>query len=182
MQERGEHLVYAAELDISGLVLGDSKQEFVLETREDVVNVAHAFAAQARRTLFLHTADLESRVFDQSPFLDAVSEMVRNHAHAHFWVLVQDARTAIQSGHRLVELSRRLGSSIQLRKPHKDYCGISETFLLADDTGYLHRPLASRYEGTANFNDRGRTLELKKYFLEVWERSEPDMETRRLYL
>ena len=59
---------------------------------------------------------------------------------------------------------------------------LDEAFLLADDTGYLHRPLYSRYEGTAGFNNPAMNLRLKRYFTEVWERSIPDVEMRRLYL
>ena len=97
-------------------------------------------------------------------------------------ILLQDGRSAVQNGNRLIELSRRLSSRIQIRRPPAQYRGYSETFLLADDAGFLHRPLYTRYEGNASFNNPGITRRLKQYFLQVWEHSQPDTEMRRLHL
>lgn len=162
--------------------LGVNNLEFGLSGREEVCALVQSLAEQARRSLLLHTRDLEPAVFDREAFLDAVSRLARSHGKAHIHVLVQDSRPALQQGHRLIELSRRLSSSIQFRRPAAEYRDFHQVFLLADDIGYLHRPHAGRYEGTANFHDPARVADLKKYFLEVWERSEPDAEIRRLYL
>jgi hypothetical protein len=54
--------------------------------------------------------------------------------------------------------------------------------LICDDAGYFYRPLASRYEGAANFNNPGEVAKLEKYFMELWERSEPDSEMRELHV
>jgi hypothetical protein len=97
-------------------------------------------------------------------------------------VLIQNVDRVVKDGHRLVELARRLGSSIQIRRcaqQYRRYCG---TFLLVDNTGYLYRPLSSRYEGLASFNNAAEVARLGKYFREVWEHSDTDMELRRLYV
>ena len=97
-------------------------------------------------------------------------------------MLIQDARQAVQRGHRLIELARQLSSTVESRRPAGEYRQFHETFLLADTTGYLHRRIPGRYEGTACFNAPGKAAEWEKYFMEVWERSEPDPELMRLYL
>jgi hypothetical protein len=107
---------------------------------------------------------------------------VRQHQNAHVWVLVENSRNILQQGHRLIELARRLSSHVQFRRPPPEYRNYGKTFLLCDDTGYFYRPQASRYEGTANFNNPGETAVLKKYFMEVWEQSQADEEMRRLHL
>lgn len=174
--------VPAEELDISSMQLGIDGIEFALQTREQVRSMAYRLAAQARRELLLHTEDMEAEIFDQQPFLDAVSRLVRQHQDARVWILVGNSRKTLQQGHRLIELSRRLSSRIQFRRPPPEYRDYGKTFLLADDTGYFYRPLASRYEGTANFNNPGQTAVLKKYFMEAWEQSQADEEMRRLHL
>ena len=68
--------VPAEELDISSMQLGIDGTEFALQTREQVRSMAHRLAAQARRELLLHTEDVEAEIFDQQPFLDAVSRLV----------------------------------------------------------------------------------------------------------
>ena len=174
--------VPAKELDITSMQLGIDALEFALQTREQVRSMAHGLATQARRELLLHTEDLEAEIFDQQPFLDAVSRLVRQHHDAHVWILVGNSRKTIQQGHRIITLSRRLSSRIQFRRPPRQYRNYGKTFLLCDDAGYFDRPLASRYEGTANFNNPGQTAVLKKYFMEVWEQSQADEEMRRLQL
>jgi hypothetical protein len=177
-----DDLVPAEELDIASMQLGIDDLEFALQTREQVRSMAYGLAAQAQRELLLHTEDVEAEIFNQQPFLDGVSRLVRQHQAAHVWILVENSRKTIQQGHRLIELSRRLGSHIQFRCPPRQYRNYGKTFLLCDDAGYLYRPLASRYEGTANFNNPGQTAVHKKYFMEVWEQSQADEEMRRLHL
>ena len=132
--------------------------------------------------MLLLTRDLEPAIYDQFPFLEAISKLARQHKEASLRVLILDSRRTQQSGHRLIELSRRLGTNIQFRRPPPDYQNTGKTFLLCDDAGYFFRPLASRYEGTANFDNPGEVARLKKYFMELWDRSEPDSEMRVLHV
>lgn len=172
----------ARELDIASMQLGIDELEFALQTREQVCITAQALATQARRELLLYTEDIEPAIFDRQPFLDAVSRLAREHQNARVRVLVENSRRTVQQGHRLIELSRSLSSQIRFRRPPPQYQNYGKTFLLCDGTGYFYRPLASRYEGTANFNNPGQTVSLKKYFMEVWEQSQADEEMRRLHL
>ena len=172
----------AEQLRIDDLRLGESSLEFEVESLAESTAVAHALAAQTQRTLLLHTEDLEPAIYDESAFLDAVTRLSHAHSQSRIWILIQDARKVVQHGHRLIEIARRMSSSIQLRRPAEQYRNYHESFLLADGCGYLHRPIAARYEGTANFHDPGKVADFEKYFMEVWERSEPDEEIRRLYI
>jgi hypothetical protein len=171
-----------AQLTIDDLRLGETSLELEVERLTEASAVAHALAAQAQRTLLLHTEDLEPDIYDDSAFLDAVSRLARDHSQSHIWILIHDARKVVQNGHRLIEIARRLSSTIQLRRPAPQYRNNHESFLLADGCGYLHRPIATRYEGTANFHDPGKVADFEKYFMEVWERSEADEEIKRLYI
>jgi hypothetical protein len=172
----------AAQLSIDDLRLGETSLEFEVERQAEATAVAHALAGQAQRTLLLHTEDLEPAIYNEAAFLDAVSRLARSHGQSRIWILIQDARKIVQHGHRLIEIARRLSSSIQLRRPAPQYRTFHESFLLADGCGYLHRPIAARYEGTANFHDPGKVADYEKYFMEVWERSEQDEEIKRLYI
>ena len=177
-----EGVITAADADIGVLQLGVGSLELVFDSREEVRSLAAALAGQARRSLLLHSSDLEPVIYDQPPFLEAVRSMVRGHRDSCLYILLQDGRSAVQNGHRIIELSRRLNSRIQIRRPPAEYLDFGETFLLADNSGYLQRPLYSRYEGTASFNNPGTTRRLKQYFMEVWEHSQPDVEMRRLHI
>ena len=174
--------VPAGELDISSMQLGIDDLEFALSSREHVRGVALALTQQAQRELLLYTDDLEPDIFDQQPFLDAVSELARQHQDTQVRILVENSRKTVQQGHRLIELSRRLSSHIQLRRPPVQYRNHGSTFMLCDGTGYFYRTLSSRYEGTASFNNPGQAAVHRKHFMEVWEQSQDDEEIRRLHL
>lgn len=171
-----------AQLAAADQQLGIRNLEFELDSRAGVSAVAERLADQASRSLLLHTENLEPAVYDRPSFLEAVSRLARSHKHARIWILVQDSGQAVRSGHRLIELSRRLSSRIRIRRPGQEYRNFHETFLLADTSGYLYRKNPGRYEGVANFNDPGKVADWEKYFMEAWERSETDLETKRLYL
>ena len=102
--------------------------------------------------------------------------------HSRIRVLVKDSHRAVKDGHRLVELARHLSSFIEIRKAHEDARDAAEAFLIADGIGTLHRTLASRFEGTVNFRAPLHARRLAQWFTEVWERSAPDPELRRLHL
>jgi hypothetical protein len=160
--------------------LGIDRLDISLHSREQVRDIVQAFAEQAQRTLSLLTMDMEPAIFDKSAFLDAITRLSRQSRDASFRILLLDSRRVAQQGHRLIELSRRLGSTIQFRCPPSDYQHTGLTFLTCDDTGYFCRPLSSRYEGNANFNSPGEVARLNKSFKELWDRSEPDSELRML--
>ena len=182
MRSVSDDPVPAGELDISSMQLGVDELEFALNSREQVRSMAQTLAQQAHRELLLFTDDLEPDIYDQQPFLDAASDLVRQHQDARVWVLLENSRKTVQHGHRLIELSRRLSSQIQLRRPPVQYRNRGMTFLLCDGTGYCYRPLASRFEGTGNFNNPGQSGVHRKYFMEIWDQSQADGETRRLHL
>jgi hypothetical protein len=171
-----------AGVTLDTLQLGVESEEFETSSRDEVAAVAERLAAQAQRQLLLHTEALSPEIYDRAGFLEAVRGFAGRHSQTRFLILIQDSRQAVQRGHRLIELSRQLGSTIEFRRPAQEYRQFHECFLLADSVGYLHRRLPGRYEGGAGFNSPGRMADWEKYFMEVWERSEHDLELKRLHL
>ena len=182
MNTGSENPVTEAPANLEALKLGVDRDTVKLSGSDDVRAMAVELARQAQRTLLLYTHDMEARVYDRQPFIEAVSALVRRYPGACFDVLVQDTDRVVKEGHRLVELARRLGSSIQIRRCAEQYRRYSGTFLLADNAGYLYRPVSSRFEGLASFNNAAEVGRLGKYFREVWEHSDTDLELRRLYV
>ncbi len=182
MSTATENTVPAEELDITSMQLGIDRLEFSLHRRDEVRAMAQTLAEQAQRGLMLLTADLEPAIFDQTAFLNAISKLARQRRDAYFRILILDSRRVLQHGHRLIEMSRRLSPTIEFRRPPPDYHYTGNTYLLCDDMGYFSRPMSSRYEGTASFNNPGVVGKLKKNFMELWGRSEADSELRWLHV
>ncbi|MGD8630253.1 MAG: hypothetical protein PVH38_04515 [Gammaproteobacteria bacterium] len=182
MNTGSENPVTQATASLESLQLGVDRDMIRLAGSEDVRTIAVELARQAQRILLLYTHDMEARIYDRQPFIEAVTGLVRRYPGACFNVLVQDADRVVKEGHRLVELARRLGSSIQIRRCAEQYRRYRGTFLLADNAGYLYRPVSSRFEGLASFNNAAEVERLGKYFREVWEHSNTEMELRRLFI
>ena len=162
------------------LRLGISDIEIDLESRADTQHAMELMAEQAQSSIEIFSRDLQPHLYEHGTLRDALSALCLRNRKARIRMLVQDPQTAVRHSPRLIELSRKLSSSIEIRQPHKDYASYNEAFLVADECGLIHRKLADRYEGMANFYapiEAGRKL---KYFTEVWERSETNPEFRRL--
>lgn len=151
-----------------------------LATAADNRIAALEIAQLARRQLSIFSRDLEPQVFDTPELLEAVKNLVLSGSRASVRILLIDATRAIHDGHRLVGLARRLSSFVEIRKPHRDYLDMAETFMIADERGLLHRKLASRWEGIVDPNDPMQARDKLKLFNDIWQRSHSDPETRQL--
>lgn len=163
-------------------VLGETEARIHLETREDNHRAAHALIRQGRRTIDVFSHDLESYIYNQPDILVAFTHLTLGHASARIRFLVRDVQPAVKNGHRLIELSRRISSYIEIRKVHTEYESFTQAFLLIDDYGVLHRVAADRFEGTLCFKDPLEVKRLRGFFEEVWEHSQPDPNIRRLHI
>jgi len=164
------------------LRLGISDIDIELLTRSETRHATELMLRQCLSTLEVFSRDLDPLLYDHQPFLDALGALCLGNRKARVRFLVQDPMPAVKRGHRLIELSRRLSSSIELRQPHPDYRQHNEAFMIADSCGLVYRSLADRYEGTANFYDPVNAQRKLDFFTEVWERSEAHPEFRRLHI
>ncbi|WP_428606205.1 acyltransferase [Sedimenticola sp.] len=167
---------------IESQILGESRERIILQGRAQFMQACESMAEQAQHQLDLFTYDLDKPLYDQNGFLDALKHLAIASRGICVRVLLQDSERARREGHRLVDLSRRLTSKIEIRRPHPDYIDHPENFIIADRMGYIRRRVAERYEGEAYFYHPIEAKLLTEFFNEVWERSEQDSTLRRLYL
>lgn len=162
--------------------LGETSNTYYLHSAEEYRDLAIRMVAQASRTLNLISPNLEPIIYDQIPFISAVKQLALKNRIARIHILVQDNSLVRKQGHRLIDLAQHLTSTIEIRKPDREYLELAESFMLLDDCGYLHRQLTDRYEATACFNDRLKVSQLENIFNQAWEAGEPDIELVRLHL
>lgn len=163
-------------------VLGKTSEIFQLNSISEYKHAALCLASQASKSLHIFSYDLEPEIYNQTQFLDAVKDLAIGSPLNSIRILLQDNARVQREGHRLVQLWRRLTSKIEIRRPSPDYIEHNENFLIADETGYLHRKLQSKYAATAAFNSRLEARRLSSFFNEVWEQSEADFELRDLHI
>lgn len=159
-----------------------SSQYRELATSEDNRQAALELVRTARANLALFTRDLDPALYSTEEFAAAVRQLALRSRYSRIRIVVIDPAAAIKDGHRFIELSRRLSSFIELRRPSQDHAKLAESFLITDENGLLYRPVAARYEG---FTDPENPFEARKHlrlFEEIWEQSESEPEFRRLGL
>ncbi|MDO9372045.1 MAG: acyltransferase [Gammaproteobacteria bacterium] len=162
--------------------LGRDAEPVLVATSTDNRIAAVALVKQGRRYLYIFSRDLDASVYDTTTFVSAVRELATYSRYSQIRILVQNSEHIAKHGHRLVQLAHRLSSFIQVRKPGRDHQALSEAFLVVDKLGLLHRKMSDRYDGVVNFNAPLEATALVRFFDEVWDRSEPDPELRRLYI
>jgi len=162
--------------------LGEDETTISPTTAGEHRDLALSMAQQATRSTLIFTRDLDPAVYDTPEFLEAASALARRSPHSFVHVLIQDSSRASREGHRLVSLARRLSSHVEIRRVAREYEDYNQAFFVADETGYIRRPQADRYEGVARFRDRLAARELALFFREVWERSRADTQLRRIHV
>ena len=151
-----------------------------LESLADNRKAAVEVARSARRELALFSHDLEPMLYDTQEFMAAVQALVTRTRFAKVRVVSIDPGPSVRAGHRLIQLAQRFTSYIEMRRASKGHAQVAETFLIADETGLLYRPIASRYEGFAGVDTALDARLHLKAFEDIWNQADPDPEFRRL--
>lgn len=169
-------------LALDNYILGESDETLKVDSSDECGEAVLALTRQAKRSLDIFSHTLERRVYNSQALYTAALQLATYSRYSQIRIILKDATHAIKDGSRLVELSQRLSSRVQIRTPPVEYRDVSEEFVIADDVGLLHRKLASRYEGELCFYEPLKCRQLKKFFDECWEKSAPDPNLRRLHL
>ena len=97
-------------------------------------------------------------------------------------VLLKNPDKCARLGHRLVELQKRVPSSIEIRSVPEEYEQMNDEFLIVDDIGKDKRFALGYMRGHCEFRSVPDAVKNARLFNEIWERSEPCQELRRLSL
>ena len=168
--------------DIDDYRLGETNRLIQLEKRADNIQVTNHMAKQCHRSLNIISRTLDPVVFDTEEFVDAVKYLALRHRRAQIQIIVFEPDVIVKRGHRLLELSGKLSSFIELRKAHYSFDAYNECLMVADATGYIHRENGERYEATSNIKDRRHANTLLNQFAEMWELATADPDLRKMIL
>lgn len=139
-------------------------------------------AQQSRRHLRLLSHTLDHELFDNENFADAISQLARNSRLSDIRLLVVDVKPIVERGHRLLELCRRLSTTLHMRRADCEPENIKENFIVADDRGVLCYAVREPEKAWADFNNRPLAEDYGAQFDELWHRSINDPELRLLHI
>lgn len=156
--------------------------EIKLDGVEEFRSASLQLAGQAQRSLEIFSYDLDATLYDQQPFISAVRKFCLRSQFSQVRILLQNNVQVQKQGHRLVELVRKMPSSMEIRRPSSDYIDHQKYFLVVDQRAYLRWGLSKRYQGYVASDYRLKAQRLSDLFNEIWQCSQSDSELRRLYL
>ena len=163
-------------------MLGVDAGRLRLANRQEIAGICAHMSAQARRELLIHDPALDPAVYDQGPFLQAVKRLALARPGLCVRALLQESRAAIQCGHRLLELARRLTSRIAIQCVADEDRDQLDAILIVDATGYVRRRLTDTADAVADYDDPPTARRWQLKFEECWERSRVDTELRQLFI
>ena len=134
----------------------------------------------ARRRLCILSPRLDREAVDNEALAQAISALVRRSRQTEVKILVSDSRGLVSRGHRLLQLHRRMPSSVHIRKlaEHPEWKG--QTVVTRDRDGVLYKPGDSDHEGFYRGDSRSSARPHLELFEELWRHSEVDIELRSL--
>ncbi len=144
--------------------------------------LAVTLCQDASRYIDILSPRLDHEVFDNSALTDVLSALARASRQTRIRILISDSRPLVARGHRLLELARRLPSSVFFQKlaEHPDWNGT--TLVLRDLNGVLFKPGGSEHDGFYEPDSRASVQHHKELFEELWRLGSPDIELRSLSL
>ncbi len=160
--------------------LGEDKQLVLLRRESDFKNIILEMTRQARYSIRIYSPLLDHNLFDESELQSVCSALARRNKRTYIEVLVFDPHRIIKNGHALLNISRRLPSSIGIKVVDPEMRQKNHEFVLVDGKGYVYRQEYETYEGTACFNDVTETNRLNRMFTASWESGLLDPNLRQL--
>lgn len=159
--------------------LGASSGRFAVS---DIGTVGLELARQCRRCLRLLSLHLEARWFDRREWAQALSALARRHRNTEIRLLIADSRPLVGTHHALLGLTRRLPSSVLLRRTRIEPHELRDLFVIADERGLLRWPAREPERAWADFNNRPAAEDAAARFDGLWYRSVDDPELRDLHI
>ena len=164
------------------LVLNKSSDTYLLETLEEFRCAIDHMAPQAKRHIKIFSQELDHDFYDRPEFMDALGPLFKKRRGFSVSVILKDPNKASKMGHRLVELQKRLPTRCEIRSLPREYGDMTDEYMIVDDQGMVKRFALGNMRGHCEFRSVPDAVKYGRQFNEIWERSQPCTELRRLAL
>jgi hypothetical protein len=146
----------------------------VLQSIDELRAAINVAAAGAQRLMSIYTPDLEPELYDQTAFLDIVKRFVLGRNFAKVRIMLSDRTRMIREGNRLVAMSRRLTSYIEMRLVPKPEAMRVHSYLVADDKAVVIRSNGDSFTGFADLSNPVAARAQLDDFDAIWQANVPD--------
>jgi hypothetical protein len=161
----------------------DDSSSQLLSSRYDCKQAANDLILTAKESVFLLTQKLEPELYNDKAIHQHLVSLATHNRKTDIRIIAHDTRNAASNGHYLIDLAQRLPTFAHIRctetPAHKRF---SESWLIVDKQHFLRIRNMARYEANFEVNNRLECKSLLETFVDIWEASQPDQNTRRLSL
>lgn len=147
---------------------------------EPFATLALELARSASRNLRIYSYYLDHDVFDNEEFAAAVSALARSGRYSDIRILISDSRPLVSRGHRLLQLSRRLSSTISIRVLAEHPELPEATYVVRDSDGVVYKPDERGRDGFYEPASRASAKKFIEGFDALWRWGERDPRLRQL--
>ena len=172
-------IIFSDEL-IPSFILGETDIRVELTHLFMIQQAAIALLAQGKREVLIMTPDLEHERFDDEMFINALSAFARSSRYTQTRILVADTRLAIEDGHRVIKLVRRLSSLIEIRQLHETDLESCTANMVVDHIGLLRCINRDPWQGSLLPKGTPYAQQVQSHFLSCWERATDITDFREL--
>ena len=155
----------------------------LLDGRSDCMECVNTLINRAQQRVYIIGQNLEADLYNHKSIYDYLAEMPVQNRKADIRLIAHDTRVATNNGHYLVLLTQKLPTFAQIRTTvdpaHRKF---NENWLIVDDMAFMRLQNPLRYEGYFENDNKLECRSLTAEFLDIWEASQPDQNTRRLSL
>jgi hypothetical protein len=138
------------------------------------------------RNLRFYSPNLDPRLFDDGEVLEAIRAKVIERPRTRFYLILPPAGDWRRACPHLLQLIERLSSALEARtlppEEPRERPEFGQSFFIADDAKLVFLADPRRFIGSYEPYSSAKSKELLNFFQEIWEKSQPDLELRRLRL
>lgn len=160
--------------------LGEDKQLILLRSESDFRNIILEMAGQARKSIRIYSPLLSHDLFDNAELMAICSRLGRRNKFTKIEILVFNPHRVIKNGHALLNIARKLPSSIGIKVVDPEMRQQYHEYVLVDGQGVIYRGEHDTFEGTACFQDITECNRLGRQFTASWESGLLDPNLRQL--
>lgn len=161
---------------------GLSDKNHWFTTHEQFTALVRAMLASARREVFIHSPTLLHGWASDESVLETLANLARAHRSTSVKILVWEVPTLLKNNAPLLELSRKLSSSIQIKEVDSTRRNFPGEFIVVDQMGLVvqqdpHQPL-----GWVNPKAIARAREKERLFQSMWSHGLHNPNLRQMHI
>jgi len=164
------------------LDVSDPKARQSIRGLPDCIAVIRTLIQLSKRRIRLWTPGIDIALYSHAALMADLKHLALKNKHTRIEILLTDSRSLVEQGHLLLELSRRLPSSIQIKRAAPEQAEPLEEVLLIDERAVFVRPNHSDYHAWACLDDVLAARRLHELFKVAWQNALEDPQLRVLKL